>query len=53
MNTFLWILVAVVVFVLASLRQINQYERGVMFTMGADIRPRKTRAGGLSGRFFR
>jgi regulator of protease activity HflC (stomatin/prohibitin superfamily) len=29
-----YIVLAVVVLVLASLRQINQYERGVMFTMG-------------------
>jgi regulator of protease activity HflC (stomatin/prohibitin superfamily) len=34
MNTFLWVLTTVVFLVLISLRQINQYERGVMFTMG-------------------
>jgi regulator of protease activity HflC (stomatin/prohibitin superfamily) len=34
MNTFFWVLTAVVFLVLISLRQINQYERGVMFTMG-------------------
>lgn len=34
MITLFWIIFAVLVFILASLRQINQYERGVMFTMG-------------------
>jgi len=31
---FYYILIAIMVIVLASLRQINQYERGVLFTMG-------------------
>ncbi|HOY56249.1 MAG TPA: SPFH domain-containing protein [bacterium] len=34
MITLFWIIFAVLVLILASLRQINQYERGVMFTMG-------------------
>ncbi len=34
MITLFWIIFVVLVLVLASLRQVNQYERGVMFTMG-------------------
>lgn len=35
MNTFLWIIIAIVVgIVLISIRQINQYQRGVKFTFG-------------------
>ena len=41
MGTFYGILGALVVLFLASLRQVNQYERGVMFTMG--------RFGGIKG----
>ena len=29
-----FVLIALVVFILASLRQINEYERGILFTMG-------------------
>ena len=31
---YYYIIVAIVVLILVSLRQINQYERGVKFTMG-------------------
>ncbi len=31
---YLWLIVLLVIFILASLRQVNQYERGVMLTMG-------------------
>ncbi|MFH1456717.1 MAG: slipin family protein [Patescibacteria group bacterium] len=34
MEIFLWIIGIIIFIVLISLRQINQYERGVMFTMG-------------------
>ena len=34
MNPFIWIVVVVIVILLISLKQINQYERGVKFTMG-------------------
>ncbi|MBU4332202.1 slipin family protein [Patescibacteria group bacterium] len=34
MTTTYYIIIAIVVFIIASLRQINQYEKGVMFTMG-------------------
>ena len=35
MNTFLWIIIAIVVgIVLISIRQVNQYQRGVKFTFG-------------------
>lgn len=34
MTTFYWLLGIVVFLILISLRQVNQYERGVMFTMG-------------------
>jgi len=50
---FYYILIVLVVLVLASLRQINQYERGVLFTMGAATRKPKSRAGALSGQFSR
>jgi len=34
MQFFLWIIGIIIFIILISLRQINQYERGVMFTMG-------------------
>lgn len=34
MNPLLYVLVAVLVVVIASIRQINQYERGIKFTLG-------------------
>jgi regulator of protease activity HflC (stomatin/prohibitin superfamily) len=34
MSIYLWILVALFILFLCFLRQVNQYERGVMFTMG-------------------
>jgi regulator of protease activity HflC (stomatin/prohibitin superfamily) len=34
METFLWLLGIIVVLILSFLKQINQYERGVKFTMG-------------------
>ena len=38
---FYYILLVLVVLVLASLRQINQYERGVLFTMGRYIKTKE------------
>ncbi|PIU10595.1 hypothetical protein COT27_02235 [Candidatus Kuenenbacteria bacterium CG08_land_8_20_14_0_20_37_23] len=38
---FYYILIVLVVLVLASLRQINQYERGVLFTMGRYTQTKK------------
>ena len=37
----LWIVIILVIIILASLRQINQYERGVMFTMGRYVGTKK------------
>lgn len=34
MTTFLWIVAGIVFIILISIRQINQYQRGVMFTIG-------------------
>jgi len=34
MTTFLWIVAGIVFIILISIRQINQYQRGVMFTVG-------------------
>jgi len=34
MNLFIWLLIVVGILFLSFLRQVNQYERGVMFTMG-------------------
>ena len=38
---FYYILIVLVVLVLASLRQINQYERGVLFTMGRYVKTKE------------
>ncbi|MCX6744049.1 MAG: slipin family protein [Candidatus Parcubacteria bacterium] len=34
MEIFIWLLIAFCILILSFLRQVNQYERGVMFTMG-------------------